>query len=440
MIEFVPQTWRRSGAVILVLAPEHELQLPVPRRLRGVEFLLDGLVLTLELSLVTMSSGWSSASPARRARLRAAWARGRSRLCGGDPQHAAARPALHRLLRPAQRRGEARRDTAAMIALSINLGAYSIEIVRAGLQAIPRSQIEAGHSLGLSRLPGLPLRHDLPALKMMFPALASQFILLMLATSVVSQISAQELFHTASIMQSRTFRDFEVYTVIAASIWRSRSSSACLRRHLPAGVRPHDDPRIRLHRRALPDRRHPLDLGADGGRLHRRRRSSASRRAPARLALAAAALDRHDLCARRCRARRCSPGCSCSSSGCRSSASRSRPGSRRRRPLDLWRRLPRRDLARLPAGDSQDPVGGRRLARPVDDRAAALHHRAAGAADRDPADGRLPGAAHQEHLARRRRSASSSSPARGRSRPRRPSSPSPSISPSPCSISCSASR
>ena len=40
--------------------------------------------------------------------------------------------------------------TAALISLTINLGAYSVEIVRAGLQAIPRTQIEAGHSLGLS--------------------------------------------------------------------------------------------------------------------------------------------------------------------------------------------------------------------------------------------------------------------------------------------------
>ena len=39
-----------------------------------------------------------------------------------------------------------------MIALSINLGAYSIEIIRAGLEAIPQSQIEAGQSLGLSAL------------------------------------------------------------------------------------------------------------------------------------------------------------------------------------------------------------------------------------------------------------------------------------------------
>ena len=49
----------------------------------------------------------------------------------------------------------------------------------------------------------------------MFPALASQFVLLMLATSIASQISVPELFHAASIIQSRTFRDFEVFTVIA---------------------------------------------------------------------------------------------------------------------------------------------------------------------------------------------------------------------------------
>ena len=51
----------------------------------------------------------------------------------------------------------------------------------------------------------------------MYPALASQFVLLMLATSVVSQISAQDLFHMASIIQSRTFRDFEVYILVAAA-------------------------------------------------------------------------------------------------------------------------------------------------------------------------------------------------------------------------------
>jgi len=106
-------------------------------------------------------------------------------------------------------------DTAAMVALSINLGAYTIEIVRAGLEAIPKSQIEAGQSLGLSNVQIFRYVIIFPALRLMYPALASQFILLMLATSVVSQISAQDLFQAASIIQSRTFRDFEVYAVVA---------------------------------------------------------------------------------------------------------------------------------------------------------------------------------------------------------------------------------
>lgn len=104
--------------------------------------------------------------------------------------------------------------TAAMIALVINLGAYTTEIVRAGLEAVPKAQVEAGHSLGLSGLQVFRYIIVFPALKAMFPALASQFVLLMLATSVASQISVQDLFHAASIVQSRTFRDFEVYTVI----------------------------------------------------------------------------------------------------------------------------------------------------------------------------------------------------------------------------------
>lgn len=105
--------------------------------------------------------------------------------------------------------------TAAFVALSINLGAYSTEIIRAGIQAIHKSQVEAGLSLGLSRLQVFRYVVLFPALKVIYPALASQFILLMLATSIVSQIAVAELFHMASVLQSRTFRDFEVYIVAA---------------------------------------------------------------------------------------------------------------------------------------------------------------------------------------------------------------------------------
>lgn len=124
--------------------------------------------------------------------------------------------------------------TASVIALTINLGAYTAEIVRAGFESIPRSQIEAGISLGLTRVQ--VFRHVvlLPALKNVYPSLTSQFVLMMLATSVASQISAAELFHAGSIIQSRTFRDFEVYTVIAVlylclSLLMRLGFSACYR-------------------------------------------------------------------------------------------------------------------------------------------------------------------------------------------------------------------
>lgn len=108
-------------------------------------------------------------------------------------------------------------NTAAVIALSLNLGAYAAEIFRAGIESIHRSQIESGRSLGLTAYQ--TFRHVVlfQAVKAVYPALASQFVLLMLATSVVSSIGATELFHEAAFIESRTFRSFEVYTLITLS-------------------------------------------------------------------------------------------------------------------------------------------------------------------------------------------------------------------------------
>ena len=183
------------------------------------EFLLDGLILTLELSLFTMVVGFVIGVAGAAARVYgAAWL---SRSVAVYVETIRNTPLIVQLfliffgLPSAGLKFDA--NTAAFIALSINLGAYSIEIVRAGLEAIPRSQIEAGQSLGLSGLQIFRYIIIFPALRTMYPALASQFVLLMLATSVVSQISAQDLFHAASIIQSRTFRDFEVYILVAAA-------------------------------------------------------------------------------------------------------------------------------------------------------------------------------------------------------------------------------
>ena len=107
-------------------------------------------------------------------------------------------------------------DTAALIAMTVNLGAYATEIVRAGIEAVPHGQIEAGRALGLRPLPIFRLIVLKPALQTVFPALSSQFILVVLGSSVISTISAEELTAVANNIQSQNFRPFEIYLAVGA--------------------------------------------------------------------------------------------------------------------------------------------------------------------------------------------------------------------------------
>jgi polar amino acid transport system permease protein len=105
-------------------------------------------------------------------------------------------------------------NTAALLALVVNVSAYSIEIIRAGIESIQKGQIEAGRSLGLRPLQIFRLIILKPAIQAIYPSLTSQFILLMLNSSVCSAIAANELTAVAGDIQSRTFRSFEVYFVV----------------------------------------------------------------------------------------------------------------------------------------------------------------------------------------------------------------------------------
>ncbi|MBZ6075770.1 amino acid ABC transporter permease [Microvirga puerhi] len=103
----------------------------------------------------------------------------------------------------------------AALALTINVGAYATEIIRAGFDSIPRGQIEAAEGLALSRTQIYWHIVLLPAIEKVYPALTSQFVLLMLASSVTSQISAEELTAVANFVQSDTYRAFETYILVA---------------------------------------------------------------------------------------------------------------------------------------------------------------------------------------------------------------------------------
>jgi polar amino acid transport system permease protein len=105
---------------------------------------------------------------------------------------------------------------AAVLAMIINIAAYAAEIIRAGLEAVPPGQIEAAECLGLSKWRIAWHVMLQPAIEKVYPALTGQFVLMMQASAMASQISAEELTAVANTVQSDTFRSLETYLVVAA--------------------------------------------------------------------------------------------------------------------------------------------------------------------------------------------------------------------------------
>jgi polar amino acid transport system permease protein len=104
-------------------------------------------------------------------------------------------------------------EAASLIAMTLNLGAYGTEILRAGIQATPRGQWEAAQSLALSPVQVFTRVVLPPALQRVWPALTSQIIIVMLGSAVCGQISTEELSYAANLIQSRNFRAFEAFII-----------------------------------------------------------------------------------------------------------------------------------------------------------------------------------------------------------------------------------
>jgi polar amino acid transport system permease protein len=104
-------------------------------------------------------------------------------------------------------------ELAAVLAMVINLGAYAAEIVRAGVEATPRGQLEAARSLALTPAQIFTRVVLPPALRKVWPALTSQIVIVMLGSAVCGQISTPELSYAANLIQSRNFRAFEAFLV-----------------------------------------------------------------------------------------------------------------------------------------------------------------------------------------------------------------------------------
>jgi polar amino acid transport system permease protein len=107
----------------------------------------------------------------------------------------------------------------ALAAFVIFEAAYLGEIVRAGIQSVPRGQVEAGTALGLSGAQGMRFVILPQALKNMIPSLVTQFIVLFKDTSLASIIGFMDLTKAAQVVNNREIRPFPIYLFIAVVYW-----------------------------------------------------------------------------------------------------------------------------------------------------------------------------------------------------------------------------
>ena len=104
----------------------------------------------------------------------------------------------------------------AIIALSINSGAYVSEIFRSGILAIDKGQMEAGRSLGLSYFQTMKLIILPQALKNSLPSLGNEFISLVKESSIVYFVGVADIMFTANTVKNATYQTFGPYLVAAA--------------------------------------------------------------------------------------------------------------------------------------------------------------------------------------------------------------------------------
>lgn len=105
-------------------------------------------------------------------------------------------------------------NVAAILALSLNSGAYVGEIVRGGIVSVDKGQYEASFSLGMNRK--FTMLHVIfpQAFRRIVPMLGNEFIAMLKDSSLVAVISMEELLRKGQLAVSRTFRPFEIYIVI----------------------------------------------------------------------------------------------------------------------------------------------------------------------------------------------------------------------------------
>lgn len=103
---------------------------------------------------------------------------------------------------------------AAVITLSLNAGAYMSEIFRGGIQAVPKGQMEAARSLGLSKGRAMAKVILPQALRICIPSLGNQFIITLKDTSLAATIALAEIVYQGKLYVGRTMQSFATYMII----------------------------------------------------------------------------------------------------------------------------------------------------------------------------------------------------------------------------------
>ncbi len=126
----------------------------------------------------------------------------------------------------------------ALAAFVIFEAAYLGEIVRAGIQSVPRGQVEAATAVGLSGTQTMRQVVLPQALKNMIPSLVTQFIVLFKDTSLASIIGFMDLTKAAQVVNNREIRPFELYLFIAVVYWICTYSMSRYARRLEKRLSP----------------------------------------------------------------------------------------------------------------------------------------------------------------------------------------------------------
>lgn len=105
--------------------------------------------------------------------------------------------------------------TACVIALSLNSGAYVAEIIRSGIDAVDKGQLEAARSLGMTQSKAMQYIILPQAIKNILPAIGNEFVTIIKESSMASAIGVAEITYAGKLVTGVTYRSFEPLIVAA---------------------------------------------------------------------------------------------------------------------------------------------------------------------------------------------------------------------------------